>query len=681
MYSKRRVELEWLIGMGAFVLYVSFYTISITSLKEFPKVIIGFLIFLIPTLVCLPIKTMTAKTEQVIFSISITLCIAFFVYIAHSYALVPLIALMIGIYGVYLFYYAAVRYLALCLTALLWSGLITAIVDKSYLTQIDHVIFYISLLISQVGLIMFVIASKSRFMALKDADEQKNKAIEANQSKSTFLANMSHEIRTPMNAILGMSELLLLDDITDTEKEYVNTIHNSSKTLLNIINDILDFSKIDAGKMEFIEERYDFESVMQDVSNLIENRLKDKTVIFTIQPTSNLPSVLLGDEVRLKQVLINVISNSCKHTSKGHIMLSIDSNYIEEDKSKAELTFVVKDTGSGIPKNDLEHIFDAFNRADAKKNRNIEGTGLGLAITKRLVEAMGGSVTIDSEYGIGTTVTIKVIQTVADATEWVKVANPEKYDIYVYETNQHYREAFANTFEQLKLKYIFIATPDEIDEKVKDSDNAFLFYSYAASFEAIKAKKEKFKETRFVGIVKMFDVVPEEVQMRETLMHSFSIPKLLAILENRNIAPKTEEKALKVFSAPKVKVLVVDDNPVNLKVARSMMGLFDLNVSTASNGMDCLKLLEQGNKYDIIFMDHMMPQMDGIETTQRIRAIEKGTFEHNIVIALTANAIKGVEKMFLDAGLDDYIFKPMDLVSLEAILRKWIDPQKQHEKE
>ena len=520
--------------------------------------------------------------------------------------------------------------------------------------------------------------AKSQDNYRKQLEAQTEKAIEANKSKSTFLANMSHEIRTPMNAILGMSELLLLEDMNDTQVEYLNTIHNSSKSLLNIINDILDFSKIDAGKLELIEERYDFESMTQDVSNLIDARLKDKNVSFTVVIDPNLPSAFMGDEVRIKQILINVLGNSCKHTNRGCISLDISSKDI--GNGLAEITFVMKDTGAGIPKNDLEHIFDAFNQADTKRNRHIEGTGLGLAITKRLAEAMDGSILIESDYGLGTTVTVKIVQKVIDSKPFIKLAHPERYKTYILESDQYYKNAFFTTFKNLKLEPIVLNCSEEA-ESIEDTENTYVFYNYNSYYQTLKEYKAKFRAAKFIGIVRLLDVVPDDVQRRETLMHSFSVSKLLAIMEDRVVSTKSEENTVKQFRAPDIKVLVVDDNPLNLKVAASMMKLFELNVSFAGSGMDCLKLLEQGNKYDIIFMDHMMPQMDGIETTHRIREREKGTYEHNVIIALTANAIKGVEKMFVDEGMDDYIFKPMDLASLEAILRKWIDPNKRIEKE
>ncbi len=669
----------WIAGFAFMITATSLYSFYVAPKSIAVIVTIGAIILLVADFLCCFIKTLSVTAEQRIFVFTALIYLVFDSYMIHSFALVPISVIAAGAYILPIFSYKAVHLYAMVVFDILVIDMIASAFDRSFLSKIDPGTFYLSETFTLVCLVFFVLVAKYQERYKKRLEEETEKAIEANKSKSTFLANMSHEIRTPMNAILGMSELLLLDDMNDTQKEYLNTIHNSSKSLLNIINDILDFSKIDAGKLELIEDRYDLASMTQDVSNIIETRLKDKKVIFTNIIDPNLPSVLMGDEVRLKQVLINVLGNSCKHTNKGYVSLEIKCGEIVDDM--VEITFIMKDTGSGIPKNDLEHIFDAFNQADTKKNRNIEGTGLGLAITKRLAEAMGGSVVIESDYGLGTSVTVKVMQKVLNKTPFVKITNPEKYKIYLLESNPHFLDAFVQTFGSLKISTVVLDAPDALSQ-VDDVENSYVFYNFASFYEGIKEKKSGFKRAKFIGMVKLFDVVHEDIQRRETLMHSFSITKLLAILENRASDQKTEEKkTVKPFRAPGIKVLVVDDNPVNLKVAASMMKFFELNVSFAGSGMDCLKLLEQGNKYDIIFMDHMMPQMDGIETTHRIREREKGTYEHNVIIALTANAIKGVEKMFLDEGLDDYIFKPMDLASLDAILRKWIDPDKQFEKE
>ena len=678
MNPRKRKELLWVGGYLSVIITTLLYSFWASSISRTSRVamVAGAMLFI--DIICFFIKNLSPIAEQKILVISALVYIVSGGFIIHSFALMPICIIAIGVCILPFFHYSSMHVYAVTSTACLIMYTIMAIIDKTYLVRVERATFYLSELMSLACLIVFVIVAKSQDEYRRQLEEQKNKAIEANKSKSTFLANMSHEIRTPMNAILGMSELLLLDEMNDTQTEYLNTIHNSSKALLNIINDILDFSKIDAGKLELIEERYDFESMTQDVSNLIETRLKDKKVIFTVIIDANLPSALSGDEVRLKQILINVLGNSCKHTNKGYISLEIKCEDLND--GTVELTFVMKDTGAGIPKNDLEHIFDAFNQADTKKNRNIEGTGLGLAITKRLAEAMGGSIKIESDYGLGTEVTVKVVQKVIDSKPFVKVSNPDSYKIYILESNPHFLDAFTQTFNNLKIKPIILNEPDDIS-KVDDLENAYVFYNFASYYESIKNLKSKFRIAKFIGMVRLFDNIPEDIQRREMLMHSFSVSKLLAILEDRISAPKTEEKKIKPFRAPDVNVLVVDDNAVNLKVAASMMKLFELKVSFAGSGMDCLKLLEQGNKYDIIFMDHMMPQMDGIETTHKIREREKGTFEHNVIIALTANAIKGVEKMFIDEGLDDFIFKPMDLASLDAILRKWIDPDKQIERE
>lgn len=676
MSSKRRAEYTWIFGFMFMIITTILY--ALWAVHNIFLIVISALVLFLADCICIFIKKVPEIYEQMFFVMTGLAYLVVNSLLIHSFALVPIAVIAAGAYILPIFNYKAIHLYSATATLILIIDMVVSVFDRAYLDKIDNATFYLSETFTLVCLSFFVIAAKVQSKNRREIEEQKNNAIEANKSKSTFLANMSHEIRTPMNAILGMSELLLLDDMNETQVEYLNTIHNSSKSLLNIINDILDFSKIDAGKLELLEDRYDFESMTQDVTNIIETRLKNKKVAFTVIIDPNLPAALMGDEVRLKQILINVLGNSCKHTIKGYIMLEIKASEIVD--GVVELTFIMKDTGAGIPKSDLEHIFDAFNQADTKKNRSIEGTGLGLAITKKLAEAMDGSIGIESDYGIGTVVTVKVKQKVINPEPFVKLANPEKYKVYILESNPHFLDAFIQTFNNIKIEPNVLNVPKDVT-KVEDSENVYVFYNFESYYENIKDYKSKFRMAKFIGLVGLFDVVPEDIQRRESIMHSFSLTKLLAIMENRASTTKVEDGKVKSFRAPDVNVLVVDDNPVNLKVAASMMKLFELKVSFASSGMDCLKLLDQGNRYDIIFMDHMMPQMDGIETTHKIREREKGTYEHNVIIALTANAIKGVEKMFIDEGLDDYIFKPMDLANLDAILRKWIDPNKQFEKE
>ena len=399
----------------------------------------------------------------------------------------------------------------------------------------------------------------------KNLEEKTNEAIEANESKSNFLANMSHEIRTPMNAICGMADLLLQTDISEETEEYVMTIKNSSENLLNIINDILDFSKVESGKMEIIPAEYQFTSVMYDVMNVIQVRLKSRVeLIMDVDP--NVPTGLVGDEMRFRQILINILNNAVKFTEKGSITLSV--RWEPKDNNTGVLNVSVADTGIGIKPEDMDKLFTEFSQADTKRNRNIEGTGLGLAICKKLLDLMNGSITFESVYGKGSTFKFTLPQ---------GISNP---------------------------------APSNFD---KSAD-------------------------------------------------------LHARLQVKRGVP---------FTAPEAKVLIVDDNQVNIRVAEGMMKPYNMSVVSVTSGQEAINLIKKGERYDIILMDHMMPQMDGVEATQIIRLLD-GDYPKKVpIIALTANAIKGVEDLFYENGMNDFLSKPVDLKKLEKVLRKWIPRHKQ----
>ncbi len=384
---------------------------------------------------------------------------------------------------------------------------------------------------------------------LKIVEDKRSEAISADKSKSDFLANMSHEIRTPMNAITGMTEFILRENISDSVRANALNIKVASKSLLEIINDILDFSKIEAGKMELIETKYHLSSIINDVANIAAIRIGKKPIQFIVDCSTELPNELLGDEIRIKQVIINLINNAVKFTKQGSITLKAACKY-SDDKSRATLYFHVSDTGLGIRQRDLGKLFSSFTQVDTKRNREIEGSGLGLAICKKIVELMDGSIWVESEYGKGSTFSFSVAQAVVDA------APMRDYSV-VYEN------------EALKLD----------------------------------------------------------------------------------------------FSAPDASVLVVDDNPVNLLVATGMLEPYGVTVTTAASAQECFELLKM-NRYDIIFMDHMMPFVDGVEATLKIRETDKDT----PIVALTANAISGVREMYMQNGFTDYLVKPFEMKALSGVL-------------
>ncbi len=386
----------------------------------------------------------------------------------------------------------------------------------------------------------------------------------ANEAKSDFLSNMSHEIRTPINAIIGMNEMVLRESTDNNITEYANSIRSSSQSLLSIINDVLDISKIESGKMEIVESNYELSSLVVDCYNMIIERARKKDLALHIDCNEQNPNTLYGDISHIRQITLNLLTNAVKYTEKGDIRLTITG---EKQSNQWMLKIIIQDSGIGIAKENIEKLFGKFERFDLQKNRNIEGTGLGLNIVKSFVDLMNGTISVDSEYGQGSTFTVCIPQKIIDPTPIGK----------------------------LDLRSI---SNDE---------------------QAIKHKCD--------------------------------------------------------FIAPQARILVVDDVPANLNVFVNLIKEHKMQVDTASSGYECLEITKQ-NRYDIIFMDHMMPEMDGIETLSRIKSDSENPNNETTVIMLTANALIGMKEMYLAKGFSDYLSKPIMPDKLEKMIDRHLPDSK-----
>ena len=398
--------------------------------------------------------------------------------------------------------------------------------------------------------------------AKKDADAARHEALAANESKGRFLAHMSHEIRTPINAVLGMDEMILRESKEQTIKSYAMDIYMAGQTLLSLINDILDFSKIDSGKMEIVPVEYDVSIMIHDLSNMTSQRAKGKNLCFQVEVDPSIPSRLYGDDVRIRQVLTNILTNAVKYTHEGTVWLRVQG---KKAGARVALRFEVEDTGIGIKEEDLPKLSAEFERIEEDRNRNIEGTGLGMSITIQLLVLLGSKLQVESVYGTGS-------------------------------------------------KFYF-----ELEQQVRD-------HIPIGDFES----------------------------------------RVCQLAENYSYCTK--------FSAPDAKVLVVDDNGVNRKVFRNLLKETQVQVTEAASGMECLELVEQ-NHYDLIFLDHMMPEMDGIETFYRIKERKDGPCKDTPIIVLTANAVSGAKEEYLKKGFDEFLSKPIVPEKLESLIRDML-PEK-----
>ncbi len=390
----------------------------------------------------------------------------------------------------------------------------------------------------------------------KDLEDVAQEARDANKAKSLFLSSMSHEIRTPINAVLGMNEMILRETSDFTIKEYAMDIKSAGSTLHSLINDILDTSKIESGKMDLVLEEYDTATMIHDLSAMVSTRARDKKLKFKTEVSKDIPSKLFGDDVRIKQILTNILTNATKYTHEGSVTLRASST-INDDI--ATIHFEVEDTGIGIKEEDMPKLFEAFKRIDEHKNRNIEGTGLGMNITLQLLKMMGSSLKVESQYGVG-----------------------------------------SKFYFDLEQKIIDKNPIGDLNSRLKHSATR---YNYSSS-----------------------------------------------------------------FTAPDAKLLVVDDNEMNLKVFCGLLKKTLINITTALSGKEALEIAEK-EKFDIIFLDHMMPEMDGIKTLQNLKAQGESSLNANTPIyALTANAVADAAEMYQKEGFSGYVSKPIEPAKLEAMI-------------
>ena len=506
--------------------------------------------------------------------------------------------------------------------------------------------------------------------------EQEAEAKAANHAKSSFLASMSHEIRTPMNAIIGMTDLALQEEISSEVRNQIITIKQSGASLLSIINDILDFSKIEAGRMEIVPTEYLFASLIEDLIIIFRTKIFESRLRFLVNIDNNIPNGLIGDPIRIRQVILNILSNAVKYTEKGFISLTITGQEI--DKNNYMLKISVEDSGIGIRPEDMPKLFGEFSRVDSIKNIYIEGTGLGLAITQNLVQAMGGKVDVKSTYGKGSIFTVTLPQRVSSHEKLASVDNPEDKTCLIYERREMCLRSIINTMDGLGVEYTHVASELEFINEITNNTYAFLIIA-PTLYERIKGRCEEVNpNTKILLITDYGDTIAEKSHKTLTTpIYCIPVANALNGITDQwnNLA---DLKSTATFTAPSVNILVVDDIITNLKVASGLLKPYEFHVDLCESGEEAINAV-QNKRYDIIFMDHMMPEMDGVEAVAHIRAMSKDDIYFRIVpiVALTANVVIGNQQMLLNSGFDDFLGKPIDTIRLNAILKRWISLEKQ----
>jgi signal transduction histidine kinase/DNA-binding NarL/FixJ family response regulator/HPt (histidine-containing phosphotransfer) domain-containing protein len=489
--------------------------------------------------------------------------------------------------------------------------------------------------------------------------------------KSTFLAQMSHEIRTPMNTVLGMSELALREHDPSRVTDYVGGIKRAAHSLLSIINDILDISRIDAGTLRITPAPYYFASLLNVAISMIRVQVAEKPVVFTANVDAWLPNSLMGDETRIKQILINLLSNAVKYTHEGFIALDIQGAL--QDRKTVRFTIKVSDSGVGIRKNDMRILFENFVRLDLEQNRGIEGAGLGLVITRNLCRAMGGDVEVQSEYGKGSVFTATILQQFDDDEGIARVENALTKRVLCFEERDLYAASVMRTLETLGVPAKRCAEREEFFRELDRGGYQFAFVTANIAEETVDRIKTGFLPTNPVLLANPGEMVSSH-NIPMLTMPVYATPAA-NVLNNRSIFDQRKQRSVR-FIAPGARVLIVDDIATNVKVAEGLLSLYQPVIDSCFDGRTAVELVRK-HHYDVVFLDHMMPGMDGIETASAIRALKEERFLSLPLIALTANAIFGMREMFLQNGFNDYLAKPIEMTKLDEILLRWIPGNKQ----
>jgi len=537
---------------------------------------------------------------------------------------------------------------------------------------------------------------EERTAELMEANRQlkiaKDEADASGHAKSQFLANMSHEIRTPMNAIIGMCDLVLGTDLSQKQKEYVNIVRSSSRSLLELINDILDFSKIDAGKLDLEKIPMVIRDVVEEVADMFLEKSMDKELELIIDIADDVPRKVISDPLRLRQVLANLTANAFKFTNRGEICLSVQTQYV--DLKVAKLHVAVRDTGIGIDSDNMTHLFDAFAQADGSTTRKYGGTGLGLAICRKIVNMLDGDIWVESEPGRGSTfqftMEVKLMPGESRHTDMALPPNLQGNKVLVVDDNpstlmilKRYMEAFgfrtemANTAElalelhqrslakdpfALVIMDIRLPNMDGIDAvaQIKSQSGEHSPAVICISAYVRDQEVERAKEAGSDGF--LMKPIKQSI-LFDTIMELFGFKAVRRSHVSRGLVSDSEFENLKI--------LLVEDNAINQMVAMEILKSAGISVTTAENGLEAVETLRSKNIYDAVLMDVQMPEMDGLEAARHIR---KELHKEDLpIIAMTAHAMYGDRERCIAAGMNDYVPKPIDRNELFAAIRRNID--------
>ena len=550
------------------------------------------------------------------------------------------------------------------------------------------------------------IANSSLKNAIREATEAKESALDAAKAKSAFLANMSHEIRTPMNGVLGMLEMMKDTELDNIQRDYLETAYGSADSLLQIINDILDFSKIEAGKLELETVDTSPNAIIEDIAALLASKTREKNIELGCYADVKLPACIKADPVRLRQILTNLLGNAVKFTTEGEVVIRALSQPGQLDTAKKNthccIRFEVEDTGIGIAPEVIPNLFQPFTQADSSTTRKFGGTGLGLTISRQLVTLMDGELKVRSEEGKGSCFYFDVEFEISDSLPSNHKINREQQSslkgmyALIVDDNSTNREILRHYLTAWKMDYVEADDGNRALEKIRDAQTAGRPFEVAyldmqmPGMDGIELSRTMADDSDLAMVKRimltssgpMTDQERQDACLHAALAKPYRQSQLLdATLDVLTL--KSDRKNTKAASEEKAddsnfinsKLLLVEDNAVNQKVALAMLGKLKLTADIANNGREAVEAVEKQD-YDLVLMDCQMPEMSGYEATEAIRKKEtEENTSHLTIIAMTANAMEGDREKCLESGMDDYISKPIKLDILKKTLSQWLETE------